>query len=176
MEDGVPVLPQELDDLLKQHPHVIKSLETAQTSPGFEKSLSVLNIWNTLNNAGKAFRSEVDPIEFGAKLLPHIVIVDVLQDEHDYKWRLFGGAHVDEYGTNLTGITLSELKQKNPNVTEVELIFDTARFKKEPVFYEIKYQNQNGNQRICRGIIAPLFSADGKTVEHLLGCSEWLND
>lgn len=164
-----------LQTLIEDNPDVLQDRTIAECSTGFGKSLSLAEHWAGLLEEHRAQRTTIDPLVLGAPLLPHIVLLDVLGEGEDFRWRLFGGAHADEYGINLTGVHLNELKKHNPATDEVELIFRHATETREATWYRIDYVNDRGCRRACCGVILPLFDADETEVTHLLGCSEWVD-
>lgn len=168
-------LSSRLQDLIDGHPDVLQDREIAASSTGYEKSLYVANVWQKLRDEKRAHRKCIDPLVLGAPVLPHLVLIEVLDDGQDFCWRIFGSAHSDEYGTNLTGIRLNDLQKRNPAVEEVELIFRHCRETGAPTYYRIDYANERGCQRSCCGVILPLFDADDAEVTDLLGCSEWMD-
>lgn len=145
----------------------------AEVTPGFSLSFQIIEIWEELCAQGNARRRLLDPLRFGPKLLPHIVLINVLGAGQDYQWRLFGGAHVAEYGINLTGVRLSDVLRQDPSGYEVRLIFDRCYNTAEPTFYDIRYQSTLQTPRACRGVLLPLFAETGTQVAHILGCAEW---
>jgi len=147
----------------------------AERRENFDLSLSLCDSWQAMRDQGRARRAALDPLAFGARLLPHLVIVSVLDDGEDFQWRLFGGAHEHEYGVNLAGVKLSELMAENDGLAEVAHIFSACRDTAEPVFYSIGYLNRHRVQRLCNGVILPLFAQGDGAVDHLLGCSQWID-
>lgn len=146
----------------------------AEANPEFGMSFEVLHIWEALEANGKADRTHIDPLIFGPKILPYLVIVDVL-DDGDFRWRLFGGAHEMEYGFNLKGVSLSDLEKENEGLEEVQLIFRSCSLRNEPIFYNIAYDNRLSIRRNCCGALFPLYDYATNKVAHLLGCTEWFN-
>lgn len=151
------------------------SEEAARRLESFELSHALCAIWRNLRAEGRARRAAIDPVLLGPRLLPHLVILTVLDGGADFQWRLFGGAHVDEYGVNLAGAKLSDLLAQQDGGEEVQQIFQACQRSAEPAFYSIRYLNRERVLRACNGVILPLFADDGPTVEHLLGCSQWID-
>lgn len=136
-------------------------------------SFQVFQIWEALDSANKANREHIDPLIFGPKILPYLVIIDILDGGVDFQWRLFGGAHEKEYGINLKGMILSELAKANDGLEEVELIFRSCFHHAAPIFYNITYQNQRDVTRNCCGALFPLYDYATGKIANLLGCTEW---
>lgn len=138
-------------------------------------SFQVLRILEALEKGKKANREHIDPLIFGPRILPYLVIIDVLDGGADFQWRLFGGAHEKEYGINLKGMILSELARANDGLEEVELIFRSCFHHAEPIFYNIRYLNQRDITRNCCGALYPLYDYATGEIAQLLGCTEWFN-
>lgn len=169
-------LSPQLQALIERYPDVVQESAAARSSTGFEKSFFVETIWKRLRDGNRAHRKMIDPLELGAAVLPHIVLLDVIDGGEDFRWRLFGGAHSNEYGVNLTGHFLSDISKRNPGTEVIELIFRHCTETTEPTYYRINYLNDRECDRSCCGVILPLFDSDDTaTVRHLLGCSEWID-
>ncbi|MDF1792343.1 MAG: PAS domain-containing protein [Thalassobaculaceae bacterium] len=147
----------------------------ARTLNGFEKSFELLTYWQELGSSHRPDRGSIDPLRLGVGLLSHIVLIDVLAEDRDFQWRLFGGAHEREYGVNLKGIRISDLVARNPQVEQVREIFLNCADTKAPIFYEMAYKNQVGCSRAARGLLLPLFAANTDNVDCIISCSEWVD-
>ncbi len=154
---------------------ILVDVEFAQSNEGFDKSFKILAYWDEIRTQHHAQREFLDPLEIGSELLPHVVIIDVLDGGEDFEWRLFGGAHVQEYGVSLKGMRMSTLKRQNPDVRQVEQAFQFAVRNQSPTFYSLKYINNNNCPRAARGVLLPLFDAANAEVTHLVGCSQWVD-
>lgn len=150
----------------------ILSRDEALGRSDFTLSTLLLNAWERMAADGCAKRQHLDPLMFGPQLLPNIVIVDVLDDGTDFQWRLFGGAHVTEYGVNLTGMRLSALMGQDNGADQILKIFQTCQQTAAPTFYDVRYLSHENVPRACTGVLVPLF-ADNGAVAHLLGCAQW---
>lgn len=148
----------------------------AEGQDSFDLSFRLLAYWEALHAEGHAQRSYIDPLQLGPILLPHLVVLTVIDDGRDFEWRLFGGAHIREYGVNLTGVRIGDLMQENPGLGEVLEIFRLCREEAAPQFSSIRYLSRQGIPRLVNGLLTPLFDADNKVVTHILGCSQWLDD
>lgn len=166
--------------LTTTHPAgVLLSREDAAGGDGFDLCFRAEAVWAALADPPPPpARSDLDPVQFGAALLPHLVILDILpadrpSDPPDFRWRLFGSRHQAELGLDLTGRQLSELKSDWPGVAELHTIFEAAATSEIPVFFQLDYRTASDTSRLCQGIMMPLLNDEGR-VGHLLGCSEWM--
>ncbi|MEQ9335321.1 PAS domain-containing protein [Thalassobaculum sp.] len=68
-----------------------------------------LDLWR--RKAGDRFapgRDDIDWLELPMEVVPRIMIVDVLDDPRDFRYRYFGTWHVDCHGHDMTGKCVSE--------------------------------------------------------------------
>lgn len=161
-------------DLARKIDGPVLSEKDALELPGFGLSFELLAVWQDMRACGRVSRADLDPLMLGPRILPHLVIINVLQSGQDYQWRLFGGAHVEEYGVDVTGVCLNQLMTTKNQIDEVKLIFDKCFKEQGPVFYRIQYQNDRKNLRIASGFILPLFDNTEDRPTHLVSCTEWL--
>ena len=137
----------------------------------FRSAVALKEAWLRLPGAIPR-RRDVDPTEFGPRLLPKIVILQVLDDGRDYRWRLFGGLHAEQYGADLTGFRLSQVEAENSSAQSLRPIFDQTHRVVAPVYYHLVYRAQAGMERRASGVMLPL-REEGETVEALIGCASW---
>lgn len=157
---------------------VVLSREDALESPGFGLCFRAEAAWLSLAAPSPPARASLDPVRFGAELLPHLVILDILHGadsdgKNDYRWRLFGSRHQAELGRDLTGVCLSQLRPEWPGVAELHILFDTAAASPDPTFFRLDYKTHAETARSTHGVMLPLLGT-GTEVAHLLGCSEWV--
>lgn len=155
---------------------IVVPRDRAEGDDSFDLSFRLLAYWERLFAEGRARRSFLDPLLFGPILLPHLVVLNVIDDGRDFEWRLFGGAHIREYGVNLTGVRIGDLMQENAGLSEVLEIFRLCREEAAPQFSTVRYLSREGMPRRVNGLLTPLFGDDNRTVTHILGCSQWLDD
>ena len=110
-------------------------------------------------------RTDIDPAEI-PKLLPGTILVDVLRDPLDFRYRLVGTAIVETYGEELTGRFVDELftpARRALAMRHYALAFGSAR----PIAARNRYTNVRGAELIASRILLPL-SEDGVNVSMLL--------
>lgn len=129
--------------------------------------------WTSKFNSSHKFptRAELDPTTLPPALLPHLVIIDVLPN--DYQWRLFGGAHREEFGGDLTGVKLSDLDTVNPVASRLKDLFDKCCRKEGALFYKLEYENKAGVSKTAFGIVMPLGNKENK-ITQLITASDWI--
>lgn len=100
------------------------------------------------------------------KLLPYIILMDVLHDPLDFRFRLIGTEIDRIVARNYKGVKLSELPDKrapNPIWQHHQETVET----RAPVRKELSYIGPDGDVRRIEHCLMP-FSSDGKAVDQLL--------
>lgn len=144
--------------------------------PIYAKALELHAMWARWAEeaGGLPARRRVDPLEIGAKLLPHMVLLDVLGDGADFRWRLFGGRHAAEFGADLTGTLLSRHLSRNPGSRAARALFFGCYRDAAPLWYALEYMAATQVVKRAHGVMLPLAGeAGGGRVEHLLSVTDW---
>lgn len=123
--------------------------------------------WDGLR-AGLAIpgRADIDP-ERIKEILPHVLLVDVLADPLDFRFRLAGTDVVERYGQELTGRRLSEIDVDG----KYDQIFAEYRLtvdRRQPQLFQEEFRQNTGRHVSYRRLLCPL-SADGGRVDMLFG-------
>lgn len=129
-------------------------------------------IWRRCCSAGIPDRRQIDPVAFGPVLLPMLALIDVLGGGVDYRWRLFGTHHEQEYGASLTGMRLSDLEQQNPSAKPFRPILEHTVVSREPCYFELSYLNRGRVDRYATGVLLPLTDATPE-IGVILGAADW---
>jgi hypothetical protein len=79
-------------------------------------------------------RGDIDPLDI-IKLLPHIMLVDVLDDGR-YRYRLIGTSNMQEHGINATGRYLDEVLPGPEYRDHVLRLYDECVQSRQPVYSE----------------------------------------
>ncbi|SDD78799.1 PAS domain-containing protein [Kordiimonas lacus] len=98
-----------------------------------------LDYWNGwLEKAGgMPARKDLNVRELG-KYLPHVVIFDILNDPHDFCYRLVGTEVRAHTHGDYTGKKLSQMKGKGPG-SKIWSFLDQVSASKQPLFQEVPY-------------------------------------
>jgi hypothetical protein len=147
--------------------------ETALGDPQYIKIKKAFDFWQSLREHGLPSRSQIDPVALGADILPHVVLIDVIDNGKDYCWRLFGSRHEVEYGVNLKGKTLSEISKKDDVSVQFKILLDATINNGCARFFKISYSNSNDVTRTAVGAMMPLWS-EGPTPSGLFGVADWI--
>lgn len=131
--------------------------------PELPSVLSELHTYWRSRCQGKAFpaRADIDPIDIPS-LLEHLLLVDVLRDPPDFRYRLVGGHIVEHAGRNVQGLTLRGLMAGgNPQEQALQekamLACEEVAGTQAPVFIDLSYRSvtSEGNRRL-QGLLLPL--------------------
>ncbi len=124
---------------------------------------------------GSAFpaRSDIDPIDIPT-LLEHLLLIEVLDQPLDFRYRLVGGHIVHHAGRNVQGNTVLGLMETGGSQERAlqakamflgKLVLDL----KEPVFARMRYHSVVTDARnLLQAILLPLGEA-GRSVQMVLG-------
>lgn len=112
-------------------------------------------------------RSDIDPVEI-PRLLPHIQLVETIEPDGRFRYRLCGTAIVEAYGRDLTGRFVEEAIPQHRHAVALRhyrLVRDTA----QPIFARTQYESQRGAQIIANRLILPLRNCGPRVSMLLIG-------
>ena len=136
------------------------------------KLQSAYRYWD-LKRAGRPMpaRADIDPAEMVA-FLSHIVLLDVLRDPLDFRYRLMGTA-VDAHMTRYyTGLRMSEVPhQRAPSI--IWSNFETVLRERTPMLTNVPYVGPHKDFLRVQDLIMPL-SSDGQEVDILFAVVDFL--
>ena len=129
----------------------------------------VLAYWRSLGGGrGLPSADEVYPLGMGARILPHILLIDV-EAGGGLRYRLCGTAIDQMAGRPLKGVAVDG---NHPNAEYNDFLLTLYRRAitgRRPIYSETSYLSPNsGGLRTTRRLLCPL-SHDGVTVTRLLG-------
>ena len=124
--------------------------------------------WNAKKGSRRApARSDIDPLDF-AKILPCILMYDVLRDPLDFRMRLYGTHLVNVSGHEFTGKMLNEIFPDDVEFKfRKELTNICETFEPSLACYDGKWLNKDYVS--YERLMLPL-SEDDEDVNILLGC------
>mgnify|MGYP001293577682 CR=1 FL=1 len=104
-------------------------------------------------------REDIDPMEMW-KLLPNVVLLDVLEEPEDFRYRLIGTAVVYHLASDLTGMRMSDIEHQKPP----SRIWDSCKrvvVSKSPLLSNIPYVGPHTEFVSGEDIIMPLANETG---------------
>ena len=116
-------------------------------------------------------RRDIDAVRI-PELLPFVLLVDVLDDGADFRYRLMGEHVVRNNGRSLTGRLLSDLLAENPAQQDVVALYREIVTGCLPVRRRLVGRTPAGEVRRLELWGAPL-SDDGATVDTLFGAARF---
>ncbi len=123
--------------------------------------------WDSLRDGREMpMRTDIDP-EAITPILPFVLLVDVLEDPLDFRFRLAGTDVVDRYGQELTGHRLSEIDVDG----QYEAIFAEYRLtvdRRKPELFTESFCRDDGRYVSYARLLCPL-SKDGWRIDMLFG-------
>lgn len=151
------------------------SLEEATAISTFEDCVELYNKWRALPG-DVPYHREITPAFLGARILPEMYIIDVvkgpLEDELDFRWRLFGTAHGERYGTEATGILMSEAAKRDKSAAGSFRIAKQVYRSLKPAFFLTEFIENGILRRTTCTVVMPLSNKAGD-ITRLFGCSKW---
>jgi hypothetical protein len=106
-------------------------------------------------------RRDIDPVEI-PRLLPYVMLVDVLRDPLDFRYRLIGTEVRDILHGDYTGKRYSEVPGKGAG-SVVWSHYETVVVRKQPFLCTPPYVGPDRKLQRCDNLLLPL-SDDGDTV------------
>ena len=146
-------------------------LKEALASGDFCMAQKLYGLWRVLSD-DIPHTEQLTPGSLDPAIMSNMVILDVLEQGKDYQWRLFGTAHADQYGDDLTGRCISAVEAENPSIKALRRIFDEAITNANGTFFELHYLSEGQREKVAAGLMAPLSDKQGRVVQ-LCGCCDW---
>lgn len=139
----------------------------------FETVRAVVAVWRRCAGTALPTRHDIDPLQFGSGLLPHLMLIEVRAAATDYWWRLCGERASFLFGERLVRRALSDLERSSIEVSSLRGVLDGAVGKRAPVYFEVDDVASSGRPMRGTGAMLPLLAAAGEgaepPVEHVLG-------
>lgn len=130
----------------------------------------LLAYWQRLGGGEMPRRTQIDLMEISAAVLPHVFLVDVLEEGRRFRWRLIGQHIVRQAGTDDTGLDLG--------ISIAPAMRDTIIGHYKQVIRERRPLSHRGgfigrDQRTYRyeRLLLPVLSADGTWIDTVLGAA-----
>jgi hypothetical protein len=111
-------------------------------------------------------RGDIDPVEL-ARLLPHVVLLDVERNPHRFRFRLVGTAVAKGFNIDPTGTYFDEIEHAPEQRTLNQRLIAVAEWG-PPLCVTLDYTGTDGRHVSYERMVLPL-SSDGETVDMLFG-------
>lgn len=103
-------------------------------------------------------RADLDPLDI-PRMLPDVMLIDVLRDPLDFRYRLVGTGITDRVAAEYAGTRVSELPhQKAPS--KVHSMFSAVVEERRPICALIPYEGAHKLTRATEVLVLPLSSDD----------------
>ena len=106
-------------------------------------------------------RADIDPVEI-PQLLPYVILIDVVREPFDFRYRLIGTRARDIMRRDFTGLFFSEIPGKGKEST-LWCGCDAVVSSKAPMSWQTPYVGPEHFLRNCENVLLPL-SNDGANV------------
>lgn len=118
--------------------------------------------WQGLRNGrGMPSRADIDPSAI-PRLLPHVLLIDVLRDPLDFHYRLIGTYLDERLKHRYTGRRAREFEEKGPGSKIWESLCRVVE-ERQPCVHQLPYTGPHDNLKSAEEVILPL-SDDDRTV------------
>ncbi len=141
----------------------------------FPDLMPVYQHWSKLLDGRFApSRADFDPTQVPGRLLSRMMMVDVLEDPPDFRYRLWGTAIRDLHGFDLKGRSVRELKPK----AYAELIWQQYTETVERAAPALYVNQVPGKSNLWhrQGVLRLPFSSDGESVDIVLSVDYYGKD
>jgi len=131
-----------------------------------------LDYWNTVRGARlMPARTDLDPVDM-IPLLPHVILLDVLRDPLEFRYRLIGTITEEHMSEPYTGRRLSEIAhQRAPS--RIWSCCERVATERQPIRGDIPYVGPHRDFITIEDIMMPL-SADGESVDAIFIVVEYI--
>ncbi|MEO3429808.1 PAS domain-containing protein [Pelagibius sp. CAU 1746] len=123
-------------------------------------------------------RADIDPVDIPS-LLEHLMLLDVLRDPLDFRYRLIGGHIVEHSRRNVQGMTVRGLiaegsEQAQALQEKALMVGEALADSQAPVFIDLSYRGADGKSRKrLQGLMLPL-GEPGQSINMVLGGLSYL--
>ena len=100
-------------------------------------------------------------------LMPHVVILDILRDPLDFRYRLVGTSVREMSSANFTGKKFSDFDGRGPG-SKIWTILDSVRVSQKPAYYSIPYIGPNKDFLKLNDLFLPLLDDNMDTSKIIL--------
>ncbi|TNE61818.1 MAG: hypothetical protein EP335_14075 [Alphaproteobacteria bacterium] len=143
----------------------------ARKLPLFRLPVKLYDMWMALPGELPS-ASHVTPTWLGAELLPYMYILDIVDGGQDFRWRLFGTAHAARYGSEATGMLMSEAARRDKSAAGSLHFARQTCAEKRPTFFLTEFLQGEFAVKSNATVVLPLAGPDGD-MSRLFGCSVW---
>ncbi|WP_428247938.1 PAS domain-containing protein [Ferrovibrio sp.] len=116
-------------------------------------------------------RDDISPIDLPRRLLPHLVIAELLHEPFDVRFRLVGSHMAEKFGRDFAGERINDVMRDDYAAYIRGLfrrVFDTAG----PVYSESPFRWDHGGHGRTRRLMLPL-TTDGSSVSQVMVLQVW---
>ncbi len=155
--------PTGADDANSSEPGLIEPAWIDARGPKLQQ---VYHYWRSKSRDGKLpRRSDIDPIDI-PRLLPNLMIVEVVEDARRYVYRLVGTKEVEMRGRDPTGLSVID-GFLGPSFEDALSFYDRTVQSRAPVFDDKPYISSNGRWISDETLFLPL-SENGLRIDRIL--------
>jgi hypothetical protein len=129
----------------------------------------LLDYWRGLRTGENLpLRSDIDLMEISPAALPHVFLVDVMEDGQRFRWRLIGAHIVRHAGTDDTGLDLdiSIAPEMRPIILGH---YRRVVRERQPLCHRGEFPGRDGGIYRYERLLMPVLANDGRSVDTVFG-------
>lgn len=128
----------------------------------------LLAYWERVGKGGIARRDQIDLMDMNPVLLPHVFMVDVLEEGRRFRWRLIGQHIVRHAGTDDTGLYLEISIAPVMRETIIGHYQQVVR-ERRPICHRGDFPGRDLRIYRYERLLLPVLAVDGASVDTVLG-------
>jgi len=143
----------------------IPAFEEVEPSGRLEQLLAY---WQRLGGGGLPRRTQIELMEISPSVLPHVFLVDALEDGRRFRWRLIGQHIVRHAGTDDTGLDL-EISIAPAMRETIIGHYRQVVAERRPLSHRGNFHGRDLRPYRYERLLLPVLAADGASVDTVLG-------
>ena len=128
----------------------------------------LFSYWQRLKPGGLPNRRDINLADMSPTFLPHVFLVDVLDEGQRFRWRMIGAHIVRHAGTDDTGLDLDISVSPNMRATIIGHYQIVAR-ERRPLGHRGEFVGRDGRLYRYDRLLLPVLADDGASIDTILG-------
>lgn len=135
----------------------------------------LLSYWQRLKPGGLPLRRDIDLMGMNPAILPHVFLVDVLEEGQRFRWRLIGQHIIRHAGTDDTGLDLGISVAPHMRPTIIGHYQQVVR-ERRPLCHRGNFIGRDGRAYHYERLLLPVLADDGAAIDTVLGGAVFVAD
>lgn len=130
----------------------------------------LLTYWQRMGGGGMPRRNQIDLMEMSPALMPHVFLVDVLEEGRSFRWRLIGQHIIRHAGSDDTGLDLDISIAPAMRATIVGHYQQVVR-ERRPLCHRGDFPGRDLRAYRYERLLLPVLAVDGLSIDTVLGAA-----